>query len=187
MQPKKNNIGITALYCRLSRDDGMEGDSNSIANQKKMLTKYAKENGFENPRVYVDDGYTGTNFNRPGFQRMQLSRKYEEERVVLKQKISDLQTKLQDMDHHKKGRERFVAIIRKLLEMQTLTPSVIRELIDRIEVYEVEGTGKNRTQRIVIFYRFVGYLELPEGRINPNYKADLRRGVAVEYIPQLPA
>ena len=48
MQPKKNNTGITALYCRLSRDDGMEGDSNSIANQKKMLSKYAKENGFEN-------------------------------------------------------------------------------------------------------------------------------------------
>ena len=64
MQPKKkqDNIGITALYCRLSRDDGAEGDSNSVANQKSMLTKYAKENGFGNTRFYVDDGYTGTNF-----------------------------------------------------------------------------------------------------------------------------
>lgn len=72
MQPKKkqDNIGITALYCRLSRDDGAEGDSNSVANQKRMLTKYAKENGFGNTRFYVDDGYTGTNFNRPGFQQM---------------------------------------------------------------------------------------------------------------------
>lgn len=67
---KKENIGITALYCRLSRDDGAEGDSNSVANQKRMLTKYAKENGFGNTRFYVDDGYTGTNFNRPGFQQM---------------------------------------------------------------------------------------------------------------------
>ena len=67
---KKDNIGITALYCRLSRDDGAEGDSNSVANQKRMLTKYAKENGFGNTRFYVDDGYTGTNFNRPGFQQM---------------------------------------------------------------------------------------------------------------------
>ena len=67
---KKENIGITALYCRLSRDDGAEGDSNSVANQKRMLTKYAKENGFGNTRFYVDDGYAGTNFNRPGFQQM---------------------------------------------------------------------------------------------------------------------
>ncbi len=72
MQSKKkqDNVGITALYCRLSRDDGAEGDSNSVANQKRMLTKYAKENGFGNTRFYVDDGYTGTNFNRPGFQQM---------------------------------------------------------------------------------------------------------------------
>lgn len=72
MQPKKKKeqIGITALYCRLSRDDGTEGDSNSVANQKRMLTKYAKENGFGNTRHYVDDGYTGTNFNRPSFQKL---------------------------------------------------------------------------------------------------------------------
>ena len=72
MQTKQNNdqIGITALYCRLSRDDGAEGESNSIANQKKLLSKYAKEHGFTNTKFYVDDGYTGTNFNRPGFQQM---------------------------------------------------------------------------------------------------------------------
>lgn len=62
MQSKKGQIGITALYCRLSRDDGMEGDSNSVQNQKRLLTKYAKENQFQNTRFYVDDGYTGTNF-----------------------------------------------------------------------------------------------------------------------------
>lgn len=72
MQSKKksDNVGITALYCRLSRDDGAEGDSNSVANQKRLLQKYAKENGFQNTKFYIDDGYTGTNFNRPGFQRM---------------------------------------------------------------------------------------------------------------------
>ena len=66
----KDPMGITALYCRLSRDDGAEGESNSIANQKKLLAKYAKEHGFTNTKFYVDDGYTGTNFNRPGFQQM---------------------------------------------------------------------------------------------------------------------
>lgn len=60
---KNKQMGITALYCRLSRDDGMEGDSNSIANQKRLLSKYAKENGFSNTKYYVDDGYTGTNFD----------------------------------------------------------------------------------------------------------------------------
>ena len=67
---KKEQIGITALYCRLSRDDGTDNDSNSIINQKKLLQKYAKEHGFENTRNYVDDGYTGTNFDRPGFQKL---------------------------------------------------------------------------------------------------------------------
>lgn len=53
---------ITALYCRLSQDDGREGESNSIVNQKEYLLKYAKEHGFKNPKFYVDDGFTGTNF-----------------------------------------------------------------------------------------------------------------------------
>lgn len=59
-----------ALYCRLSRDDDNEGDSNSIAHQKQILEKYAKEHGYSNYRLYVDDGFSGTNFNRPGFQEM---------------------------------------------------------------------------------------------------------------------
>ena len=70
MQPKNNPVGITALYCRLSRDDGTDKESNSIENQKKLLTAYAKDHGFENIRIYVDDGYTGTNFNRPDVQRL---------------------------------------------------------------------------------------------------------------------
>ena len=67
---QSNNVGITALYCRLSRDDGKEGESNSIKNQKRMLAKYAKTNGFINIKVYEDDGFTGTNFNRPDMQRL---------------------------------------------------------------------------------------------------------------------
>ena len=52
---------ITALYCRLSRDDELSGDSNSIVNQKAILSNCAKENGFGNSHHYVDNGYTGTN------------------------------------------------------------------------------------------------------------------------------
>lgn len=60
----------TALYCRLSDDDILKGDSYSIANQKKILMNYAEENNLPNPRFYVDDGIKGTNFNRPAFKRM---------------------------------------------------------------------------------------------------------------------
>ena len=61
---------ITALYCRLSQEDMRQGDSDSIVNQKMILEKYAKENGFENTQVFADDGYSGVNFERPAFRRM---------------------------------------------------------------------------------------------------------------------
>ena len=78
MQSKKKNeqTGITALYCRLSRDDGGDGDSNSIVNQRKILTKYAKESEFSNTRFYVDDGITGTRFDRPVVVKKSRHEKY---------------------------------------------------------------------------------------------------------------
>lgn len=60
-----NNVDqqkITILYCRLSNEDALDGESNSIANQRAILTRYAAERGFTNTRILVDDGYTGTNF-----------------------------------------------------------------------------------------------------------------------------
>jgi DNA invertase Pin-like site-specific DNA recombinase len=63
-------LKITALYCRLSRDDELQGDSNSIRNQKAILQKYADDNGFGNIQFFVDDGYSGTNFDRPDWQRL---------------------------------------------------------------------------------------------------------------------
>ena len=61
---------ITALYCRLSRDDELQGDSNSILNQKAILQKFADDNGFGNTMFFVDDGFSGTNFDRPDWQRL---------------------------------------------------------------------------------------------------------------------
>ena len=66
----KQQIKITALYCRLSRDDEYSGDSVSIQTQKTLLGQFAKERGFANCEYFVDDGYSGTNYNRPDFQRM---------------------------------------------------------------------------------------------------------------------
>lgn len=88
-----------------------------------------------------------------------------------------------DEQEHRKGA--FLAAVRKFMEMDALTAPLLHELIDHIDVYETEGTGKNRTQRIVIYYRFVGYIELPDTafRRSDNYRADTRQGVTVEYIP----
>ena len=62
---------ITALYCRLSQDDGRDGESNSISNQKEILSEYAKRNGFLHPQFFIDDGISGTTFERADFKRMQ--------------------------------------------------------------------------------------------------------------------
>ena len=66
--------------------------------------------------------------------------------------------------------------------MKELTPALLHELIERIDVYETEGTGKNRTQRIIIHYRFAGYIEISGGSRKRNRKAQTRKGVAVKYL-----
>ena len=68
--------------------------------------------------------------------------------------------------------------------MDKLTAPLLRELIDHIDVFETEGTGKSRTQRIVVYYRFVGYVEIPEVSRRQHIKADTRKDVAVEYLTE---
>jgi DNA invertase Pin-like site-specific DNA recombinase len=113
---------------------------------------------------------------------MQLSHKYEVERMELKAKIPELRSKLMQSDEQQKERENFTTAVRKFMQMEHLTAPLLRELIDHIDVFETQGVGKNRTQRIVIYYRFIGYIELPEVSHYDNYKADTRKGVAVEYV-----
>ena len=97
-QPDK----ITALYCRLSRDDEQDGISGSIKNQQAILEKYAKDNGFKNTRVFVDDGWSGTNFARPAFTEiMELANQGKVETLIVK-------------DHSRLGRNRL--IVGQLLE-----------------------------------------------------------------------
>ena len=93
---------ITALYCRLSRDDEMAGESNSITNQKSILSKYAKENNFQNIKFFVDDGYSGTTFTRPAFMEiMELAEQGKIGIIIVK-------------DHSRLGRNRLV--VGQLLE-----------------------------------------------------------------------
>lgn len=113
----------------------------------------------------------------------QLSQKYELERLELKNKISNIRKKLTDIDSTEHNMESFIKAVRKFMKMEYLSAPILRELIDHIDVYETEGTGKNKTQRIVIYYRFVGYVEIPIVE-QKKYVMDMRQGVAVEYIPE---
>ena len=113
---------------------------------------------------------------------MELSHKYEVERMELKERISKIRTRLANIETQKISRDMFISSIRKFMQMKTLTAPLVKELIDQIDVYEAESTGKNKTQRIVIYYRFVGYLEMPAVPKNHHYVADVRQGVSVEYL-----
>ena len=119
---------------------------------------------------------------------MQLSHKYETERLELKAKEKALRQKLSECGQREQERENFTSAIRRFMRMDRLTAPLLRELIDHIDVYEVTGTGKNRKQQIKIHYKFVGYLELPSLGSRRNYREETRKGVAVEYVPNaLPA
>lgn len=99
---QSNNEKITALYCRLSRDDEQLGESNSTKNQKSILSKYAKDNHFINTRFFVDDGYSGTSFTRHAFMElMELAKQGKIGTIIVK-------------DHSRLGRNRL--IVGQLLE-----------------------------------------------------------------------
>lgn len=114
---------------------------------------------------------------------MELSHKYEVERMELKDRIKNCRERLEKIGEIKQNKDDFIKVVRKFMEMDSLTAPMLRELIDHIDVYEKEGGKKNYTQRIVIYYRFVGFIEIPKKAEDENYKADTRVGVEVEYIP----
>ena len=113
---------------------------------------------------------------------MHLSDKYGKERLELKEKIKKYRERLENLETEKQGKDLFVSAVKKFMQMQTLTAPLIKELIDKIVVYEAEGTGKNKTQKLIIYYRFVGLLEFETNDESENYKADIRQGVEIEYL-----
>lgn len=114
---------------------------------------------------------------------MKLSHKYDVELVETKNNILFLKEKLDGLEEKRKSKDNFLKAVRSFMEMKTLTPVVLRELIEKIEVYQIEGTGKNRTQRVVIHYRFVGCLQIPEWHRKRKVTLESRQGVAVNYLP----
>ena len=114
---------------------------------------------------------------------VELSHKYEKERMDLKAKIADTRYRIEELKNNNSEYEKFISAIRRFMQMDNLTSPLLRELIDHIDIFETEGTGKSRTQRIVIYYRFIGYIELPN-TAKQTHIADTRKGVAVEYITE---
>lgn len=119
---------------------------------------------------------------------MEMQQKISDFHIELKEKIVAYRRRLAEANEMQLGKEKFIAAVRKFMQMDKLTAPLLQELIDRIDVYEVTGTGKNRKQQIKIHYKFVGYLELPSLARQNNYREETRKGVAVEYVPNaLPA
>lgn len=156
----KQSEKITALYCRLSRDDEQEGASGSIKNQQSILEKYAKDNGFPNPRVFVDDGWSGTTFARPAFTEiMELAEK-------------DLIGTLIVKDHSRLGRNRLV--VGQLLEegfdslgvryiaiMDNIdTAKGISDLVPMQDLFN-EWHAKNTSQKVRNVFRNKGMSGVP--------------------------
>ncbi len=146
----------------------LEGElQKALARQQKVANLYEKLYEDNAEGKVTDEWFT------------HMSHKYEIERTELKGKISELRKKLSNTQETTKGKDMFLNAVRSFMEMETLTAPLAKELIDHIDVYESEGKGKNKTQRIVIYYRFVGYIELPDKNTITN---DTRQGVAVNYI-----
>lgn len=132
-----------ALYCRLSKDDDLQGESNSITNQKEILKQYAKENNLNIFDIYIDDGYSGTNFERPDFKRMiqdikDKKVKEREEKQKKLQELNSIKFEKQAIDYEK--------IINEFLEKDNITAYMLNSLIEKIEI------GENK--EVTIFYKF---------------------------------
>ena len=157
---QSNNEKITALYCRLSRDDEQLGESNSIKNQKSILSKYAKDNHFINTKFFVDDGYSGTSFTRPTFvEMMELAKQGHIGTIIVK-------------DHSRLGRNRL--IVGQLLEEDFIRLNIryiaIMDNIDTdkglndflpIQDWFNEMHAKNTSQKVRTVFKNKGNAGIP--------------------------
>ena len=157
---QSNNEKITALYCRLSRDDEQLGESNSIKNQKLILSKYAKDNHFINTKFFVDDGYSGTSFTRPAFvEMMELAEQGHIRTIIVK-------------DHSRLGRNRL--IVGQLLEEDFIRLNIryiaIMDNIDTdkglndflpIQDWFNEMHAKNTSQKVRTVFKNKGNAGIP--------------------------
>ena len=102
---------------------------------------------------------------------MKMSQRYDEEQQQLKMDIEELQRQCDRENDRAFCKGQFLKAVRKFMEMKTLTPTILHELVERIDVYQTQGRGKNRTQRIVIHYNFIGVLDAYTGPRAPSARS----------------
>lgn len=157
---------IDALYCRLSRDDDQEGVSGSIKNQQAILEKYAKDNGFDNPRVFIDDGWSGVSFARPAFTEiMELAEQGMIRTLIVK-------------DHSRLGRNRLIVGqlmeeefdrlgIRYIAVMDNIdTAKGVSDIVPMQDWFN-EWHAKNTSQKVRNVFRNKGMSGLPLTTVPP--------------------
>ena len=114
---------------------------------------------------------------------MMITKRYDNEQLALKKKISALQAEIDEQERHKHSAASFLRTVKKYTDIQELTPFILNELVEKIVVHQAEGMGKSRTQQLEIHYNFIGVLDTPEVAALPaSVTVDTRQGVAVEYI-----
>ena len=113
----------------------------------------------------------------------QLSEEYSTEQEDNIRHISEYEKELQELKDTISRQKKFTEKVKKFLEMKYMNPILLKELIEKIEVYNIEGSGKSKTQRIVIHYKFLGILDVPNEFSGNNVVIEPREGVAVEYLP----
>jgi site-specific DNA recombinase len=114
---------------------------------------------------------------------MMITKHYDDEQLSLKKKISALQAEIDAEEKSKYSAASFLRTVKKYTDIQELAPTILNELVEKIVVYQAEGTGKGRTQRLEIHYNFIGTLDTPEVACLPqSVMIDTRQGVAVKYI-----
>ena len=218
----KKSRDVTAfLYERLSRDDNMDGESYSIGNQKKLLTKVAKEKGYTNLVHFFDDGISGVTMDRPGFADMiqqleqgkaaavfvkdlsRLGRNYIEvgrlteeffpnhdirlvavsDNIDTDEGENELAPEIEKQSSRAASTDMFVSIVRKYTRARKLTPRMLNELVEKIEVYNAEKIDGEWVQRLRIHYNCVGEMNIPnEPALSiPAVTVNTRKGVFVSY------
>ena len=114
---------------------------------------------------------------------MMITKRYDDEQISLKKKISAIQAEIDAEERHKHSAASFLLTVKKYTEIQELTPIILNELVEKIVVHQAQGAGKNRSQELEIHYNFVGKLDTPEVACLPqSVMIDTRQGVSVEYI-----
>ncbi|HHZ05331.1 MAG TPA: recombinase family protein [Clostridiales bacterium] len=177
---KENEEAFAELLAQKTSQD-YELEQKQRGQKLRELTARNAEVDVLFERIY-EDNVSGKNSDD---RFMKMSQKYDEEQKLLKKEIAELQAVCDREDSRAYSKNQFLKAVRKFMEMKTLTPTILHELVEKIDVYHIQGTGKNRTQQITIHYKFIGVLELPKVRaLQDNVTLNSRQGVEIEYLAQ---